>query len=108
ALRTMLDQYTKLCIDVAPSLDAVGQQRTAQHLTDLAGLLLGAGADSVELATTRGYSAARFELIKSDVLKNLHRPDFRIDMVARAHGLSPRQAQRFFAHSGMTFTEFVL
>jgi AraC-binding-like domain len=44
ALRAMLDQYTKLCIDVAPSLDAVGQQRVAQHLIDLTGLLLGAGA----------------------------------------------------------------
>src|SRR5215468_6816111 len=31
ALRTMLDQYTKLCIEVAPSLDPVGQQRAAQH-----------------------------------------------------------------------------
>jgi AraC-like DNA-binding protein len=29
-------------------------------------------------------------------------------MVARAHGLSSRQAQRFFAHSDTTFTEFVL
>ena len=58
--------------------------------------------------TKRGYSAARFDLIKSDVLKNLRRPDLTIDLIARAHGLSPRQAQRFFAHSGMTFTEFVL
>jgi AraC-like DNA-binding protein len=108
ALRTMLDQYTKLCIDVAPSLDAVGQQRAAQHLVDLTGLLLGAAADCVELASTRGYSLARFDLIKADVLKNLHRHDLTIDLVARAHGLSPRQVQRFFAQSGTTFTEFLL
>ena len=108
ALRAMLDQYTKLCIDVAPSLDAVGQQRVAQHLIDLTGLLLGAGADHAELATKRGYSASRFDLIKGEVLKNLRRPDLTIDRIARAHGLSPRQAQRFFAHSGTTFTEFVL
>ena len=108
ALRTMLDQYTKLCIDVAPSLDAVGQQRAAQHLIDLAGLLLGAAADCAEFATKRGYSDSRFDLIKSNVLKNLHRQNLTIDLVARAHGLSPRQAQRFFAYSGTTFTEFVL
>ena len=108
ALQTMLDQYTKLCIDVAPSLDALGQQRAAQHFLDLTGLLLGAGADCAELATKRGFSAARFELIKSDVLKNLHRHDLTIDLIARARGLSPRQAQRFFALSGTTFTEFVL
>jgi AraC-like DNA-binding protein len=108
ALQAMLDRYTDLCFDVAPSLDAVGQQRAAQHLIDLTGLLLGAGADSAELATQRGYSAARFEHIKSDVLKNLHRADLTIDVVAQTHGLSPRQAQRFFAHSGVTFTEFVV
>jgi AraC-like DNA-binding protein len=104
----MIDQYTKLCIEVAPSLDAVGQQRAAQHLIDLTSLLLGAAPDRVELATKRGYSPARFDLIKADVLKNLHRHDLTIDLVARAHGLSPRQAQRFFAHSGTTFTDFVL
>jgi hypothetical protein len=43
-----------------------------------------------ELAAQRGYSHSRFELIKSDVLKNLHRHDLTIDLVARAHGLSPR------------------
>jgi AraC-like DNA-binding protein len=104
----MLDQYTRLCIDVAPNLDAVGQQRAAQHLVDLTGLLLGTTGDCAELATKRGYSDSRFELIKSNVINSLHRHDLTIDLVARAHGLSPRQAQRFFAHSGTTFTEFVL
>jgi AraC-like DNA-binding protein len=108
ALRTMLDQYTQLCIDVAPSLDAIGQQRAASHLIDLTGLLLGAAGDCAELATKRGYSESRFELLKSNVLKKLHRHDLTIDLVARANGLSPRQAQRFFADSGTTFTEFVL
>jgi AraC-like DNA-binding protein len=108
ALRTMLDQYTKLCIDVVPSLDVVGQQTAAQHLIDLTGLLLGAAADYVNLATKRGYSHARLDLIKADVLKSLDRQDLTIDLVARAHGLSPRQAQRLFAASGTTFTEFVL
>jgi AraC-like DNA-binding protein len=108
ALRTMLDQYTRLCMDVAPSLDAVGQQRAAQHLIDLTSLLLGADADHAELVARRGYSVSRFDLIKADVLRNLQRHDLTIELVARAHGLSPRQAQRFFAHTGTPFTEFVL
>src|SRR5215470_4550209 len=78
ALRTMVEQYTKLCIDVAPSMDAVAQQRAAQHLIDLTGLLLGAAGDSAELATRRGYSPARFDLLKAGVLKNLHRHDLTI------------------------------
>jgi AraC-like DNA-binding protein len=101
----MLDQYTRLCIDVAPGLDAVGQHRAAQHLIDLTGLLL--GADATDLAARRGYSHSRLDLIKAATLKNLHRHDLTIDLVARAHGLSPRQAQRLFAESGTTFTAFV-
>jgi AraC-like DNA-binding protein len=107
-LRKMVDQYTELCIDVVPSLDVTAQQRAAQHLIDLIGLLLRATADRAELATMRGYSRSRLNLIKADVLKNLHRHDLTIDLVAREHGLSSRQAQRSFAASGTTFTQFVL
>jgi AraC-like DNA-binding protein len=108
ALQTMLERYTELCMNVAPSLDAVGQQRAAQHLVDMTGLLLGSGGDIAELPTQRGYSAARLDLIKADVLKNLDRTQLTIDAIARDHNLSPRQVQRLFAHSGATFTEFVL
>jgi AraC-like DNA-binding protein len=108
ALQSMLDRYIELCMNVAPSLDAVGQQRAAQHLIDLTGLLLGAGGDPGELATQRGYSGARLDLVKADVLKNLDRTDLTIEAIARLHNVSPRQVQRLFAYSGTTFTEFVL
>lgn len=108
ALQTMLERYIELSMNVAPSLDAVGQQRAAQHLIDLTGLLLGAGGETAEMATQRGYSAARLDLIKADVLKNLDGADLTIEGIARVHNVSPRQVQRLFAHSGTTFTEFVL
>jgi AraC-like DNA-binding protein len=108
ALQAMLDRYTELCMNVAPGMDAVGQQRAAQHLLDLAGLLLGIGGDPAAVATQRGYSAVRLDLIKNDVLKNLDRTDLSIDGIARRHNVTPRQVQRLFAHSGATFTEFVL
>jgi AraC-like DNA-binding protein len=108
ALQTMLDRYFELCMNLAPDLDAVGQQRTAQHLIDLTGLLLGTTSESAEIASRRGYSAARFDLIKAEILRNLHRADLTTDTVARMHRLSLRQIQRGFSHSGTTFTEFVL
>jgi AraC-like DNA-binding protein len=49
-----------------------------------------------------GFSTARLNLMKADVLKNLDKS------VARASALSGRQAQRLFASSGTTFSEFVL
>ena len=46
--------------------------------------------------------------MKADVLKNLTNGDLTIETVTKAVGLSGRQAQRLFASSGMTFSEFVL
>jgi AraC-like DNA-binding protein len=89
-------------------LDAVAQQTAAQHLIDLIGLLVRPDTDRSELLGQRGYSAARVDVLKSETLKNLTRSDLTVDMIAHANGLSTRQAQRLFARSGMTFTEFVL
>ena len=108
ALMRMIDRYFALCNDVVADLDAVAQQTAAQHLIDLIGLLVRPDTDRSELLGQRGYSAARVDVLKSETLKNLTRSDLTVDMIAHANGLSTRQAQRLFARSGMTFTEFVL
>jgi AraC-like DNA-binding protein len=108
ALANMIERYFALCNDVAQHLDAIGQQTSAQHLIDLIGLLVGARDDQKEVMIGRGYSTARVELMKTEVLKNLDRADLSIDDIAQTSGLSARQAQRLFAQSGTTFTEFVL
>ena len=107
-LAAMIARYYELATSLARNLDAAGQRMTAQHLVDLIGLLLGAEREDKELATLRGYAAARLESMKKDVLDNLERSDLTICSIARAHGLSPRHAQRLFAQTGSTFTEFVL
>jgi len=107
ALMTMIERYFVLCNDLARDLDAAGQQTAAQHLIDLVGLLLGNNADQRELVE-RGYSHARIELLKSETLKHLCRSNLTIALIARVTGLGARQAQRLFAQSGTTFTEFVL
>jgi AraC-like DNA-binding protein len=103
----MIARYYELASELAPNLDAAGQRTTADHLVDLIGLLLGAERDEKELATQRGYSAVRLELMKKSVLDNLDQGDLSICSIAQAHGLSPRQAQRLFAQTGTTFTEYV-
>jgi len=62
----------------------------------------------MELATQRGYSEARLRLIQTEVLDRLHDSNLTIASIARPIGLSPKQVQRLFERSGMTFTEFVL
>lgn len=108
ALRSMIDRYFVLCNDLAVGLDAQGQKTSAQHLVDLVGLLLGGDAEQQDLLTQRGYSAARLEVMKVEVIDNLHRSNLTIERIAQSNGISVRQAQRLFARSGQTFSEFVL
>jgi AraC-like DNA-binding protein len=108
ALSSMIERYFRLCNDVAEELDVPAQQAAAQHLADLVGLLIGTGGEQKDLIGQHGFSAARLNLMKADVLNNLDKTDLKIESVARANALSARQAQRLFASSGTTFSEFVL
>jgi len=108
ALSLMIERYTALCNEVAGALDPLGQKTAAQHLTDLVGHFIGTSSEQKDLVGQRGVSMARLNLLKAAVLKNLNKANLTIENVARANGLSPRQAQRMFASSGTTFTEFVL
>jgi AraC-like DNA-binding protein len=107
ALSAMIDRYFQLCNDVAADLDMLGQKAAAQHLADLIGLLLGTSREQKDLVGQHDFSE-RLNLLKADVLRNLDKSDLTIESVARLNALSERQAQRLFASSGTTFSEFVL
>jgi AraC-like DNA-binding protein len=101
----MIMRYIALCNEVAGELDALGQEAAGRHLTDLVGQFIGAGAVALE---PEGLAAARLDLLKAGVLRNLGRSDLTIEKIARANGISGRQAQRMFAAAGSTYTAFVL
>jgi AraC-like DNA-binding protein len=107
ARSVMIERYSALCSEVGGELDPLGQKTAAQHLADLVGHFIGTGADRDRLTEQRDGSMVRLELMKADVLKNLD-SNLTIETVAKANGFSSRQAQRLFASSGTTFTEFVL
>jgi AraC-like DNA-binding protein len=86
----------------------LGQKAAAQHLADLVGLLLGTSREQKDLSGQRGLAAARLNLMKADVLNNRHKRDLTIESVAKASAVSGRRAQRLFASSGTTFSEFGL
>jgi AraC-like DNA-binding protein len=108
ARTAMFQRYFTLCNDVAADLDAVGRRAAAQHLVDLAGLLLGADMGADVDAIEPRCDDARVELMKAAALGRLGDGALTIDAVARHTGVGVRQAQRLFADSGVTFTEFVL
>jgi AraC-like DNA-binding protein len=107
-LRAMIDRYFALCNDLAAELDAPGQNAAAQHLVDLVGLLLGSSAEQEHVLRRRGYSSARLAIMKTQVIECLDRSSLTIEGIAHRNGISARQAQRLFARSGQTFSEFVL
>jgi AraC-like DNA-binding protein len=108
AMSAMIERYAALCSEYAGDLDLLGQRAAAQHLAELVGHFIGTSTERKDIAGQRGISTARLNLLKADVLRNLDKRNLTIDTVARANGLSGRQAQRMFATSGTTFTEFVL
>ena len=107
-IREAILRYHALAANVGPHTDVVGQHLMAQHMVDLIALLLGTDADRTELASYRGHSAARLDLMRADVIANLSRGDLTIYSVAQKAGVSPRNAQRIFEQTGTTFTEFLL
>jgi AraC-like DNA-binding protein len=77
------------------------------HLYDLLALSLGSTGELADEASERSLATARFAAIKSYVASNLGNPGLSIGDVAHRHHLSPRQVQRLFERSGMTFSEYV-
>lgn len=108
SLSDMINRYFELCNDVIDDLDVLSQKAAAQHLIDLVGLLIRSDSETDWSDVAPASSRVRLNLLKADILKSLHKSDLTIDVMARANGLSERQAQRLFAHTGSTFSEFVL
>src|SRR4029079_17053984 len=67
-VREAVARYHALAANLGPHTDVVGQHLMAQHMVDLIALLLGTDADRTELASYRGHSAARLDLMRADVI----------------------------------------
>lgn len=91
-----------------PRLDAAANYAIAQHLLDLVALALGAAGDAAHLARHRGLAAARFDAIKSDILRRLGAFDLRLADIAADHRVSARYVQYLFDQAGTSFTAYVL
>ncbi|HTI79241.1 MAG TPA: AraC family transcriptional regulator [Acetobacteraceae bacterium] len=104
----LVADYFALCTAASASLDVVGQHTMARHMTELVGLLLRAETNDALPEPRDGFGAARLELIQAQVMKHLGDNDLTILSVARQAGLTPKQVQRLFGMSGLTFSEFLL
>ena len=77
------------------------------HIYDLMTLAIGT-RDAADSGRGRGLRAARLDVIKQDIAKNLNRPDLSLAALAARHCCTPRFIQRLFETEGTTFTEYLL
>jgi AraC-like DNA-binding protein len=104
----LLNSYGMALLDVGGSIAAREQKVFADHIADLAVLMLGAKRDEGEGARQRGARAARYAAIVADIGKNLHHPELSLGWVAGRHKVSPAYIRALFADKGTSFTDHVL
>jgi AraC-like DNA-binding protein len=78
------------------------------HLLDLLAATLGPTADAAEMIAGRGVRAARLRAILAEVARRFSEPDFDLDKVAGALGLSRRYVQQLLEETGKSFVEHLI
>lgn len=86
---------------------AEAREITSGHVYDLVAHVLAGHVKSDGDRTRTGVGAARLELAKREILKQLHDPALGVTAVARGQGVTPRYLQRLFEGEGGSFTEFL-
>jgi AraC-like DNA-binding protein len=78
------------------------------HLLDLVAAALGPTAEAAEIVAKRGVKAARLRAIQAEIARRFSDPDFDLNNVARALGLSRRYVQQLLEETGRSFTEHLV
>jgi AraC-like DNA-binding protein len=105
----------RLLHDYLRSLTTLGEPPSVElapiigvHLLDLMAAVLGPTAEAREIVARRGVMAARLQAILSEVARHFSDPNFELDNVAGALGLSRRYVQQLLEETGQSFTEHLL
>jgi AraC-like DNA-binding protein len=99
-LRSLTSLEEPLSPDLAPII--------ATHLVDLVAAALGPTAEAAEIIAKRGVKAARLRAILAEIARRFAEPDFDLDNVAGALGLSRRYIQGLLEETGKSFTEHLV
>lgn len=75
------------------------------HLLDLVAATLGPTAEAANIVTERGVKAARLQAILAEVAQRFSDPNFDLNNVAGALGMSRRYVQKLLEGTGKSFTE---
>ena len=107
ALR-LLDGYLRSLTSLREPLSSELASTIGIHLLDLVAATLGPSAEAASIVTDRGVKAARLRAILAEVARRFSDPDFDLDNVAGALGLSRRYVQKLLDEgTGKSFTEHI-
>ncbi|KWV61112.1 hypothetical protein AS156_25830 [Bradyrhizobium macuxiense] len=104
ALR-LLDRYLRSLASFKESPSSKLASTIGVHLLDLVAATLGPSAEAANIVTERGVKAARLQAILAEVARRFSDPNFDLDNVARALGMSRRYVQKLLEGTGKSFTE---
>jgi AraC-like DNA-binding protein len=107
ALR-LLDGYLRSLASLEEPPSAELAPIIGVHLLDLAAATLGPTTEASEILAKRSVKAARLRAILAEIARHFSDPDFELDTVARALGLSRRYVQQLLAETRKSFTEHLV
>jgi AraC-like DNA-binding protein len=102
---SLLDGYLRslTSLEEPPSSELASTIGT--HLLDLVAATLGPTGEAASVVTDRGVKAARLRAILAEVARRFIDPNFDLDDVAGALGMSRRYVQKLLEGTGKSFTE---
>lgn len=106
ALR-LLDNYLGVLRDASALATPDQQRRIVTHIHDLVCMAVESSGRSPVIRERRGGAAARFRLMKQDIVANALDPDVDITWIASRHGVTPRYVQMLFAEVHSSFSDYL-
>lgn len=82
----------------------VAERLAAEHLADLASLVIGAGREAWHLADIRGGAAARLLRIDAEIAAHAREPGYTIEALSQALRLSPGHLRKLMAGDRHSFS----
>jgi AraC-like DNA-binding protein len=102
---SLLGGYLRSLASFKKTLSSELASTIGVHLLDLVAATLGPSTEAANIVTERGVKAARLHAILAEVARRFGEPNFDLDDVAAALGISRRYVQKLLDETGKSFTE---
>lgn len=100
-----LDMGSETGLEMEGDIAPYAQAQMAEHLADLAVMMLGGKPDALHHARQHGARAARRLAVYADLRAHVDNPDLSLDWLAVRHGISTSYIRALFYDEATSFTD---